>query len=180
MTTFDISAHTLLPTRYVLSSMSTSTPITIIKSRFTGTGREGDFAWMIEQPEHAKTLFLFNDNEGEFLSHQRGGPHSCSSGGGNAGIRPYQCHEPQRALGIPTGTYAPGIHHRGYSCLDAHVLGVLDLAFSKLDELLATGRYDAVAFSWDDKTKLGGRIFETAQPVRDHIVERILATAARH
>lgn len=160
--------------------MSTFTPITVIKSRFGGSGREGDFAWMIEQPHHARTLFLFNDNEGEFLAHHHGGPHSCSSGGGNAVIRPNQCREPQHALGIPTGTYASGIHRMGYSCLDAHVLGVLDLAFSKLDELLATGRYDAVAFSWDDRTKLGGRIFETAQPVRDHIVERILATAASH
>ena len=60
------------------------------------------------------------------------------------------------------------------------MVGILDLAFARLDELLASGRYDSVAFSWDDDTKLGGRIFNTAQPVRDHIVERILAIAAKH
>jgi hypothetical protein len=41
-------------------------------------------------------------------------------------------------------------------------------------------RSSGVAFSWDDETKLGGRIFNTAQPVHDYVVERILAAAARH
>ena len=155
-------------------------PFRIIKSTFTRARCEGDFDWMIRQPEYAGTLFLFNDNEGDFLAHHQGGPHTCEMGGGNAVIRPYQCQTPQRALGIPTGTYSPGVHHLGYSCLDAHVVGILDLAFARLDELLSTGHYDGVAFSWDDETKLGGRIFDTAQPVRDFVVERILAAAARH
>ena len=154
------------------------TTIRVIKSKFQAPGRDGDFAWMIERPEHSRTLFLFNDNEGEFLQHHNGGPHSCTPGGGNAGIRPYQCREPQQALGIPTGTYEPGPHYMGYSSLDAHVIAILDQAFIRLETLLASGHYDAVAFSWDDRTKLGGKIFTTAQPVRDHIVERILAVTA--
>ena len=51
---------------------------------------------------------------------------------------------------------------------------------AQIDRLLATGNYDSVIFSWDDTTKLGGRIFNTAQDLRDDIVERILATAAGH
>ena len=156
------------------------TTIRIIKSTFTAPGQDGDFGWMIRQPEHARTLFLFNDNEEEFLAHHRGGQHRCTAGGGNAGIRPHQCREPQQALGIPTGTYEPGPHYKGYSSLDSHVIAVLDQAFERLGTLLASGRYDAVAFSWDDKTKLGGKIFTTAQPVRDHIVEMIVATVAAH
>jgi len=160
--------------------MSNSSNIRVIRSKYSGTGRDGDFDWMIRQPQYDRTLFLFNDNEGEFLAHHRGGSHTCGGGGGNAIIRPYQCRVPQRALGIPTGTYSTGIHYKGYSCLDDHVVGILDLAFARLDELLASGRHDSVAFSWDDDTKLGGKIFTTAQPVRDHIVERILTIAAGH
>ena len=160
--------------------MSNTSNIRVIKSRHVSDGKDGDFGWMIRQPQYDRTLFLFNDNEGEFLAHHGGGSHTCGTGGGNAIIRPYQCRTPQRALGIPTGTYDKGIHHKGYSRLDDHVVGILDLAFARLDELLASGRYDSVAFSWDDDTKLGGKIFNTAQPVRDHIVERILAIAAKH
>ena len=149
--------------------------IEVIKSRFRSAGGEGDFAWMIEQPQYSRALFLFNDNEEEFYTHFKGGQHRCGIGGGNAGIRPYQCRTPQQAVGIPTGSRGAG-----YARLDAHVRSVLDDAFSQIDRLLATGYYDSVIFSWDDTTKLGGRIFNTAQDVRDDIVERILATAAGH
>jgi hypothetical protein len=40
--------------------------INVIKSKFSKSGQEGDFSWMINQPHHARTLFIFNDNEGEF------------------------------------------------------------------------------------------------------------------
>ena len=61
---------------------------TVIKSTFTGPGRDGDFAWMVLQPQFARTLFIFNDNEEEFLQHLAGGEHQCTtsahaaSGGG--------------------------------------------------------------------------------------------------
>jgi hypothetical protein len=153
--------------------------VNVIKSKFNGANKEGDFAWMITQPHHARTLFIFNDNEGEFYAHFKGGQHRCSVGGGNAGIRPYQCDPEFRATGIPTGTYSAGPHYGGYSSLDDHVKAALTDAFTQLEALLKSGRFDSVAFSWDDETKLGGRIFETAQPVRDYIVENIIAIAAR-
>lgn len=154
--------------------------VNVIKSKFDGANKEGDFAWMIKQPHHARTLFIFNDNEGEFYAHFKGGEHRCSKGGGNAGIRPHQCAPEFRAVGIPTGTYSSGPHYGGYSSLDDHVKTVLSDAFSQLETLLKSGRFDSVAFSWDDETKLGGRIFETAQTVRDYIVEQIYAVAERH
>lgn len=153
--------------------------IEVIKSKFQGGGKEGDFAWMIKQLHHASTLFLFNDNEGEFYKHFKGGQHRCGVGGGNAGIRPYQCQSSPQAIGIPTGTYDDGPHHMGYSSLDDHVKKVLADAFQQIESFLATGRYTAIAFSWDDNTKLGGRIFNTAQPVRDYIVEQIFLTAEK-
>lgn len=154
--------------------------IEVIKSKYTADGQPGDFSWMITQPEHARTLFLFNDNEGEFYTHLRGGPHTCSPGGGNAAIRSYQCRAEPQAAGIPTGTYDPGPHYKGYSSLDEQVLGAIGDAMSRIETLLATGRYTHLAFSWSDRTGLGGRIFDTAQDVRDHIVEQIFAVAARH
>jgi hypothetical protein len=153
--------------------------VDVIKSKFQGANKEGDFAWMIKQPHHQGTLFLFNDNEGEFYQHFNGGQHRCGAGGGNAGIRPYQCQSSPQAIGIPTGTYDSGPHYMGYTSLDDHVKKVLDDAFKQIESLLKTGRYTAIAFSWDDKTKLGGKIFETAQPVRDYIVERIFLTAEK-
>lgn len=154
--------------------------IEVIRSVFTRNGCEGDFSWMIEQPHHARTLFIFNDNEEEFFAHLSNRPHTCSPGGGNAAIRPYQCQAEPRAVGIPTGTYDRGPHFKGYSSLDDHVLRVVGDAISQIDSLLATGRFDALAFSWSDETKLGGKIFNTAQVVRDYIVDRIIEVAERN
>jgi hypothetical protein len=60
---------------------------------------------MIEQPDWADALFVFNDNEEQFRAYRRdpADPRGCTRGGGNAAIRPYRCTEPPRAAGIPTG-----------------------------------------------------------------------------
>jgi hypothetical protein len=152
----------------------------VIRSVFTGPGRDGDFAWMSLQPEHSRTLFIFNDNEEEFVAHVDGGDHACHAGGGNAVIRPLQCTAAPRAAGVPTGSNRAGPHHMGYSVLDTHVRDMVDRAVERIDDLLATGQFGAFAFSWDDETKLGGKIFATAQPVRDYIVDRLLDTVSRH
>ena len=153
--------------------------INVIKSTYLSDGQEGDFSWMITQPHYARTLFVFNDNEGEFYAHFRGGQHRCSNGGGNAGIRSYQCKPEPQAVGIPTGTYVRGPHYKGYSSLDEQVTRAIADSISQIDALLATGRYTDLAFSWDDETKFGGRIFNTAQVVRDHIVDQIFEVAGR-
>jgi len=154
--------------------------ISIIKSKFHGEGKEGDFSWMLKQPHHDSTFFLFNDNEGEFYEHFRGAQHTCSAGGGNASIRPFQCLAVPRALGIPTGSYEQGPHYKGYSRLDDHVKQVLTDAFTQVESLISTRLFTSIAFSWDDNKKLGGRIFNTAQDVRDFIVEEIYRVAAKY
>ena len=106
--------------------------------------------------------------------------HQCSPGGGNAAIRPYQCHPHWQAAGMPTGSYKAGPHYMGYSKLDAQVITVVGDAIRHIGALLATNRFDTLAFSYDPVTKLGGKIFETAQPVRDYIYEELSAVAARH
>ena len=154
--------------------------VSIIKSKFHGDGKEGDFSWMIKQPHHDSTLFLFNDNEVEFYKHFRGGRHTGPAAGGNAAIRPFQCLTEPRALGIPTGSYEQGPHYGGYSSLDDHVKLVLTDAFTQVESLISTRLFTSIAFSWDDNTKLGGRIFNTAQDVRDFIVEEIYRVAAKY
>ena len=152
----------------------------VIKSEFAGVGREGDFGWMIHQPHHKRTLFIFNDNEGEFYAHFDGGSHRCAAGGGNAVIRPFQCEPEPRAAGVPTGTYESGPHYMGYSMIDDRVRRAVGDAMTRIESLLRSGRFDSIAFSWDPETNLGGRIFETVQVVRDYIVEELLAVAARN
>lgn len=151
--------------------------IQVIRSTFSGVGRDGDFSWMIGQPEYATALFIFNDNEEQFLEHQRmaGERHFCDAGGGNAAIRAYQCIEPQRATGIPTG------RHGGYTELSPQAAAVIDNALAVLDQLLASGRYDTVIYSWDDHAgTLGTGIFRVAREVLDYIVAGIDKVAGRY
>ena len=106
--------------------------------------------------------------------------HRCSAGGGNAAIRPYQCEPHWQAAGVPTGSFKAGPHHMGYSSLDTQVTTAITHAISQIDALLATGRFDTLAFSYDPVTKLGGRIFSTAQIVRDYIYDQLVTVASMH
>ena len=106
--------------------------------------------------------------------------HRCSPGGGNASIRPYQCAPHWRAAGVPTGTYERGPHYMGYSALDERVVNAVADSIAQIDRLLASGRFTSLAYSYNPDTKLGGRIFNTAQVVRNHIVEQLKSVAKKH
>jgi len=68
----------------------------------------------------------------------------------------------------------------GYSALDPRVVKALADSIAQIDRLLASGRFTSLAYSWDPITKLGGRIFNTAQVVRDHIVAELDAVAKKY
>jgi hypothetical protein len=144
----------------------------VIGSQFAGAGRDGDFAWMIEQDAYADALFVFNDNEEAFRAYERDrtGGAGCSRGGGNAVIRPYRCADPPRAAGVPTGAQG-----RGYGELTDAVKGVIDDAFAVIEELLASGRYARVFYSADAQGGLGTGIFTVAGDVKAYIVDRLRA-----
>ena len=151
--------------------------VRVIRSSFVGPSRDGDFSWMIEQPEFSSALFVFNDNEGQFYEHQRqiGTTHRCSEGGGNAAIRPYECSPVPRATGIPTG------NNGGYQSLSPETKRVIDDAVAHLDSLLATEAYDTVVYSWNQQTQtLGSGIFDVDRAVLDYIVEQLDSAANRH
>ena len=140
----------------------------VIKSQFSGGRQDGDFSWMIDRPEYARSLFIFNDNEAQFIAFQTGHAAGLSAGGGNAAIRPYQGHSPIRAAGIPTG------NHGGYQKLDKNVRALVDDAIAHIRRLLATGNYDQVIFSYDAKNEtLGTGIFQVADEVKNYIYESI-------
>ena len=43
--------------------------IEVIGSVYTGKNKDGDFNWMIQQPQYADALFVFNDNEQQYTLH---------------------------------------------------------------------------------------------------------------
>ena len=138
--------------------------IRIRKSVFQGGGCDGDFGWMIKQPEFARSLFIFNDNETQFEDFHQGRPSGLSAGGGNAIIRPFQGTKPQRAAGIPTGVC------RGYSELSPQVCQTIDRAIQYIRELLQSGDYEEVVFSYDSEDDtLGTGMFKPHESVKKYI-----------
>lgn len=147
-------------------------------SIFVGRGQEGDFDWMQSQPEHARTLFVFNDNQTQFEEHEYGDHSYCKRGGGNAVIRPLQDESPPRAAGIPTGTFATG----GFQSLTPAIRMVIDRALANIRALASSGDYDRVVYSGDGAGSLGTGIFNVGQDVKDYIVAgltRVVPVEAR-
>ena len=143
--------------------------IRIRKSVFQGGGCDGDFGWMIKQPEFARSLFIFNDNETQFEDFHQGRPSGLSAGGGNAIIRPYQGTKPQRAAGIPTGD------HGGYSELSPPVCQTIDRAIQYIRALLQSGDYDEVVISYDSKNDtVGTGIFKPHASVKKYIYDGLM------
>lgn len=137
-------------------------------SIFTSPGKSGDFEWMITRPEYSDALFIFNDNEHQYLSN------STSRGGGNAAIRPFKAFSVDgvklpRAWGIPTGVSG------GYPELTDKVKLYVDAALSDIFKLTQQYRYDRVIFSGDGNGGLGVGIFaKTMSPkVTEYIVQAL-------
>jgi hypothetical protein len=152
--------------------------VKLIPSHYTGDGKEGDFTWMIERPEYADALFIFNDNEEQFRDFVKDPRHAaprstlapdtpgCRDGIGNAKIRHYRCVDPPRAAGIPTGD--------GYLKLTEAVRSVIDEAVDVVKEMLFTRRYRRVFYSagkTDDE--LGTETFDVGDDVKRYIVAEL-------
>ena len=137
---------------------------------FDGPGRHGDFVWMRNQPEFARSLFVFNDNEEQFMAFEHGRPEGVSPGGGNAGVRPWRGENPPRSAGIPTGR-----HGRGYASLDGDVSEVIGRAFRMIQTLVDSGEYDTLVFSRDAHVEaLGASIFAPDPLVRQRVYQALV------
>lgn len=142
--------------------------VQIVPVIFQGPNKHGDFGWMIRQPQYKDVLFLFNDNEEQFLAFLNGQQSGCYEGGGNAVIRPYQCHNPPRAAGIPTGT-----NGSGYTNLNT-ARQYIDAAFERIKQLLNIGNYKRVMYSAaNDGRSSGTSIFSPSEHIKEYIVNRI-------
>ncbi|MGA0781033.1 MAG: hypothetical protein ACO3Q4_05770 [Ilumatobacteraceae bacterium] len=143
---------------------------------FEGPGQHGDFVWMRAQPEYANALFVFNDNEEQFVAFERGQPEGVSPGGGNAGVRPWRGENPPRSAGIPTGRRG-----RGYGSLDAKVTEVLGRAFAEIQALVDSGRYDTMVFSRDSRLEaLGASIFAPDPLIRQLVYRALVRVKPGH
>ena len=149
---------------------TTAMTIKVVRSTFRGAGVLGDYLWMINQPEFARALFIFNDNEEQFDAYVAGEASGFTAGGGNAAIRPLRKHSPPRAAGVPTGK-----HGCGYSALDAATKKKIDEALAVVETLLKSGNYDQIVVSKDkDDDTLGTGSFEVALEVRDYIYQQLV------
>ena len=143
--------------------------IKVVRSIFRGAGVSGDYLWMSNQPEFARALFVFNDNEEQFDAFVVGEASGFTAGGGNAAIRPLRKQVPPRAAGVPTGK-----HGSGYSALDASTKAKIDQALAIIEGLVRTGDYDQVVIPESkDGNTLGTGIFQVAPEVRDYIFKRL-------
>jgi len=124
---------------------------------------------MINRAEYKNALFIFNDNEDQFLDE------SCSTGGGNAIIRPYQCEDPPRATGISTGIYRQSSgQNSGYTDLnDGNAKKVIDQGINKIKKLISSNKYDKIIYSSDGKGGLGTGIFKVGDDVKKYIVDNL-------
>ena len=82
--------------------------VRVLPSVFVEAGQDGEFVFMLNQSQHSKTLFVFNDNEEQFDAFVRGESSGFSTGGGNAVVRPFRELQPPRSAGIPTGSLVGG------------------------------------------------------------------------
>lgn len=144
----------------------------IVGVPFNGQERYGDFNWMIRDPKYQDSLFIFNDVQDAFLAFinnvNNPPPGACNSGGGNSIIRPFQCANPPRAAGIPTG-----VPRQGYQNLET-ARPFIDRAIARIRQLVETQRYDRVFYSTEaDEYTLGTAGLRVSPDVKNYIVTQL-------
>lgn len=148
-------------------------PITLVPNVYVHGDPDTDFGRMLVRPEYADALFVFNDNEQQFLAFQSG-DHDLGGrpGGGNGAIRPYQCASPPRAAGIPTGP--------GYLALDERNRSLIDQAAAYVARVAHEVGYRRVIYSASeaDADLIGRSIFDVGDDVRRHVVQALKTALA--
>ncbi len=137
----------------------------LIGIQFTGVKRDGDFAWMIQQPQYAKALFIFNDN----VEHHK----SSIRGKGSAVIRPFNaigCPTAPRSFGISTGY---SIASGGFVSFTDTVQFIIDDELEELAQLVARHTYDTIYFSADADGHIGTHLFRVHPDVLAYIEDGV-------
>ena len=136
-------------------------PIILIPSRFDKNDRTTMFDNMIKGRDYKYDLFIFNDNEEDYLNKSR-------KGAGNAVIRPYKNKNPPHSWGIPTGSR--GI---GYNRLDEHTKQVIDESINDIKKLLKRFYYKRIIYSAKTNGDIGSGIFTIHADVITYITDSI-------
>ena len=136
---------------------------------FRGKNREGDFAWMLKQPQYDDCVFIIMENFLDML-------YSDEDGGGTAALRtqtwPTRA-KGARAVGVPTGWSQ---ETNGFRQLDDAVKGVIDLAMMRLRVHLHQNKHvTRIIYSADEKNpeRVGSKIFKVDDAVLQYISEQI-------
>ena len=137
-----------------------------------------DFSKMILKPENFKSLFIYNENENQFLSASK------AAGGVNAEIRPYRVDANNlkrqknsgSALGIPTGNNA-----KGYEKLTDNRIEIINIAIKNIDTFM-TEHNDIPTVYWSATSdgSLGTGIFNVSDSVKQYIVDSLKQLAVKH
>lgn len=141
----------------------------VIGSVFSGGHKDGDFNWMIKQKHYSDALFVFNDNEQQYIIHRDNptDPSGCTAGLGNGAIRPHQCETPPRAAGVPTGP--------NYAKLTPHISKLIDEAVATVGKIAAAENYTRIYFSADAHGGLGTGTFQVGNDVKAYVVKQLKA-----
>ena len=157
------------------SEVTVNVSFEVLTSIYQGSDMDGDFSWMSQQAIHAKTLFIFNDNEEQFEAFVRGDAAGVFAGGGNAAIRPLRGLLPPRAAGVPTGD-----RNGGYAALDIHAKKSIDQSLALIQELLDKGQYERMIISRDpSEATLGTGIFHVNSDVKKYIFDSLMSMRPR-
>jgi hypothetical protein len=158
-------------------NLALTSQIQVIPVIYNQNNMIGDFTWMIERPEYNDVLFIFNDNEEQFLifheylnnGNQNLANDACNAGSGNAQIRPYQCLNPPKAAGIPTGSYNNGVY------VDINTAKpYIDASIRYIRQLLRSGLYKRIVYSaGPDGYILGIKEFNPSPDVLNYITQQI-------
>ena len=94
---------------------------------------------------YQRAYFIFNDNEEQFLAHQKdfNGFDGCAPGGGNAAVRSWQCETPPRSSGVPTGSIASG----GFQIATPQVKALIDQAITVINVNVRKYEFNIVVYS---------------------------------
>lgn len=132
-----------------------------------------DFKLMLQNPFHATTLFIINEN---FLGWRN--PKYFGNGGGTAALRSKTYPEGYEKNGIFVAGIVTGwsVMSNGFTTLDQFERRAIDLSLSNVRNILREHpEIDNVVFASDetDKTKIGSGIFKVHDSVKKYISEQL-------
>jgi hypothetical protein len=142
--------------------------ISLVGIAFRARRCDGDFAWMLHQPRHANSLFVFNDNVQDHATAIRGR--------GSAIVRPFNAigrgGDRPRSVGIATGF---SVQSGGFKALTPTVRELLDEHLDELRAVLARHTYDTVYFAADADGHFTCRLFAVHPEVLAYIERGVRA-----